>query len=182
MTTLADKGGKSGAGGRLHCPVRAEHVYPPLELALRDMRTANGRNATTGDGPGNESWIGLCLGMIVLDTLSGDASHVSHRFKKFLVDHAIGQDDAAIIWAVRCALLHGYGVPKQAAVGDRNVLLTSAVDAYAVDTSDPKKILLSVPVFCGQLVERIAAEAPDQWDTSLIKIDTNIPIGPTATG
>jgi hypothetical protein len=27
---------------------------------------------------------------------------------------------------------------------------------------------VSVPVFCGRLVERIAAEAPGDWDDSLI--------------
>jgi hypothetical protein len=32
---------------------------------------------------------------------------------------------------------------------------------------------LSVPVFCGRLVERIVTEAPQDWDTSLL--DTDLP-------
>jgi hypothetical protein len=56
----------------LHCPLRQTHLYPTLVLALRNMRSANGRDPTTGDGDGNDSWIGLIIGMIVLDTLSGD--------------------------------------------------------------------------------------------------------------
>jgi len=39
---------------------------------LRDIRSANGRDPETGDGDGNDSWIGLSIAMIVLDTLSSD--------------------------------------------------------------------------------------------------------------
>jgi hypothetical protein len=44
-------------------------------------------------------------------------------------------------------------------------------DACAVETSADGRALVSVPVFCGRLVERIAAEAPSDWDTSTIDTD-----------
>ncbi|WNV84724.1 hypothetical protein [Umezawaea sp. Da 62-37] len=69
MTTEIDRG--DAPIRRMPCTTRPGTGYLPIELALRDMRTANGRDPDTGDGTGNESWIGLCLGMIVLDTLSG---------------------------------------------------------------------------------------------------------------
>jgi hypothetical protein len=57
---------------RLICGVRPSGLYPSLVLAVRDMRTANGRDEETGAGVGNHSWIALALGMVVLDTLSGE--------------------------------------------------------------------------------------------------------------
>jgi hypothetical protein len=74
---------------------------------------------------GNVSWLGVCLGMIVLDTLSGGTLPVGKRFKKLLTDHDVDQDDADIIWAVRCALLHGYGLPKPNKVRERHVAFPS---------------------------------------------------------
>jgi hypothetical protein len=57
MTTLADRGGT--ALQRVDCTLPSDRdVYLPLELALRDMRTASGRDEATGELPGNESWIG----------------------------------------------------------------------------------------------------------------------------
>jgi len=47
------------------------------------------------------------------------------------------------------------------------------VVAFAVDTSADGLARISVPVFCGRLAERTAAEAPGDWDTSLI--NTNLP-------
>jgi hypothetical protein len=35
-------------------------------------------------------------------------------------------------------------------------------------------VLVSVPVLCGRLVERIAAEAPNDWDDSLIDTDYHV--------
>ncbi len=70
MTTQRD----CGAGAppsMLQCPRNQSNLYPTLGLALRDMRQANGRDPEKGTGDGNESWIGLSLAMIVLDTLSG---------------------------------------------------------------------------------------------------------------
>jgi hypothetical protein len=53
--------------------------------------------------------------------------------------------------------------------GHRTVLLTPYHDAYALDTSQAGLALVSVPVFCGRLVERIVATiALDEWDTDLI--------------
>ncbi len=45
------------------------------------------------------------------------------------------------------------------------------LDAYALDTNDDGIARVSVPVFCGRLVERIAAEALDGWDDALIDTD-----------
>jgi hypothetical protein len=56
-------------------------------------------------------------------------------------------------------LLHGYGPPKPAKSYGRKVLLTDDRAAYALDTSRPGRALVSVPVFCGRMVERIAVEA-----------------------
>jgi len=173
VTTLADQGGAPLT--RVDCalpPDRDTHL--PLELALRDMRTANGRDENTGRRMGNSSWIGVCLGMVVLDTLSGTSKPVWARFKKLLTDHNIEPDDADILWSCRNALLHGYGVPKPAHVGNRNVLFTDDADAYALDTSHPQLVLLSVPVFCSHLVERLAAAVPDQWDRSLIAVSQDL--------
>ena len=57
----------------LQCPRDQSSLYPTLVLALRDMRQANGRDPVTGTGDGNESWTGLSLAMIVLDTLSDES-------------------------------------------------------------------------------------------------------------
>ena len=48
------------------------------------------------------------------------------------------------------------------------VYLTPYRDACAIDTTASGRALVSVPVFCGRLVERIAAESPSRWDTSTI--------------
>lgn len=168
MTTTADHGARPGT--LLACPVRASDLYPTLVLALRDMRTAHGRDEETGAGTGNESWIGLTLGMIVLDTLSGNANEkVGKRWRRLLKQHGIPRRDADIIYALRNSLLHGYGPPKQ--VSGRRVILTPDQNAFAIDTSHAKKALISVPVFCRCLVERIASEAPNTWDVS--EVDTN---------
>jgi hypothetical protein len=50
----------------------------------------------------------------------------------------------------------------------RRILLTNDRTAYALNTSHDGLALVSVPVFCGRLVERIAAEASGHWDDSLI--------------
>jgi hypothetical protein len=173
MTTLADRGGIPVT--RVNCaPPPGRDVHLPLELALRDMRTANGRDENTGERPGNSSWIGVCLGMIVLDTLSGTSRPVWTRFKNLLTAHEVEPEDADIVWGVRNALLHGYGVPKPDDAADRNVVFTDDTTAYALDTSHPGVALLSVPVFCSHLVERIAAAVPEQWDPSLISVSGDL--------
>ena len=35
--------------------------------------------------------------------------------------------------------------------------------------------VLSVPVFCGRLVERIASEMPDRWDVTLLDTNSHVP-------
>ena len=161
----------------LQCPVGSTTIYPSLVLALRDMRTANGRNPVTGDGAGNESWIGLSLGMVVLDTLTPASEPVGQRWRRLLTDHGIDDEDgdATIIYALRNSLLHGYGLPKPEDAGNRRVGLTAAQEGWAVDTRVNGEARVSVPLFCGRLIERIVAEAPRNWDTSLI--DTNYRYG-----
>ncbi|MFI1352501.1 hypothetical protein ACH4TV_02750 [Streptomyces sp. NPDC020898] len=173
MTTRLDHGTEP-APPMLQCGLSESSLYPSLVLALRDMRQANSRDLGSGVGEGNESWIGLSLGMIVLDTLSGSSGAVGLRWKRLLTSHGVTVEDAEIIYKLRCSLLHGYGVPKPSAVGGRTVLLTSDTTAHAVDTSVPNHALVSVPVFCGRLVERIAAAAPQNWDTSLINTKVKI--------
>jgi hypothetical protein len=159
----------------LQCPPREANLYPTLVLALRDMRCANGRDPTTGEGAGNDSWIGLIVGMTVLDTLSGDKGKgkTGERWARLLTDHDISTDDAKIIYALRCSLLHGYGLPTAKEACGRRVVLTAESDGQAIDTSKNGLAVLSVPAFCKDLVERIAAEAPDDWDASGIQIDTD---------
>ena len=154
----------------LPCSLRETNLYPSLVLALRDMRTANGRDPATGEGGGNDSWIGLTMGMIVLDSLTGRGD-VGKRWTRLLTVRGVSPEDATIIYELRCSLLHGYGIPRAEAVFGRRVVLTADRDAYAVDTATPDLALVSVPVFCGGLVERIAAEVPNDWDVS--RIDTN---------
>ncbi|MGQ4429443.1 MULTISPECIES: hypothetical protein [unclassified Streptomyces] len=174
MTTQLDHG-IDPAPAMLRCEIRQSKLYPSLVLALRDMRQANGRDLVTGAGEGNESWIGLSLAMTVLDTLSGSSpGHVGNRWDQLLTSHRIPADDAKIVYKLRCSLLHGYGPPKPGAVNNRKVLLTSDAAAYAVDTSTTGQVLISVPVFCGRLVERIAHAAPRNWDTSLIDTDIQL--------
>jgi hypothetical protein len=72
------------------------------------------------------------------------------------------------VYSLRCSLLHGYGFPKPDATFGRVLLLSADLTAYALDTDDDGIAMLSVPVFCGCLVERIATEALGDWDTSLI--------------
>jgi hypothetical protein len=176
VTTTQDHGSAGHAVvPRLRCEVQDSNLYPTLLLALRDMREANGRDLVTGEGDGNASWIGLSLAMIVLDTLSGSSRRVGERWKRMLVEHRISEDDADIIYAFRCSLLHGYGPPKPGAIGERKLLLTDDRAAFALDTSRSDLVWLSVPVFCGHLVERIAAEKPDGWDTSMISTDYQVP-------
>jgi hypothetical protein len=169
MTTEHDHG--NHALEMLRCELRDSYLYPSLVLALRDMRDANGRDPTTGTGDGNRSWIGLSLAMIVLDTLSGDDGNVGDRWRSLLTNHGISEHDADIVYALRCSLLHGYGPPMPEKSRGRKVLLTNDCAAYALDTFQPGRALVSVPVFCGRLVERIAAEAPSGWDDSLIDTD-----------
>jgi hypothetical protein len=137
------------------------------------MRQANGRDLVTGAGEGNASWIGLSLAMTVLDTLSGSGP-VGDRWNRLLTSHGVTADDARIIYKLRCSLLHGYGPPKPSDVNGRTVLLTPDATAYAVDTSQTDRVLVSVPVFCGRLVERIAHAAPHNWDASLIDTDIEL--------
>jgi hypothetical protein len=174
MTTQQDLGTKSPQ--MLRCELRDSNLYPTLVLALRDMREANGREETTGAGVGNRSWIGLSLGMVVLDTLSGDDPKVGARWERLLTAHGVSTDDARIIYKLRCSLLHGYGLPQPKDVLGRKVVITPDRDAYALDTSKDGLAVVSVPAFCGCLVERIVAEAPDDWDISLI--DTDLHPGP----
>ena len=158
----------------LQCPVKPKGVYRSRVLAMRDMRTANGRDAESGDGEGNGSWIGLALGMMVLDTLTPESERVRVRWLRLLTGSGINNDDCEIIYQLRCSLLHGYGIPKPEKIGGRRLLLTSDHNAYAIDTNDRNVATVSVPAFCRGLVERIVAETPEQnWDTSLININVS---------
>ncbi|MGA8297587.1 MAG: hypothetical protein WB770_11140 [Acidimicrobiales bacterium] len=152
----------------LRCELGSTSLYSSLVLAVQDMRTANGRDEVTGDGSGNDSWIGLTLGMTVLDSMTPDHGHVGKRLTGLLVGHGISGEDAKIVVELRHSLLHGYGLPKPHAVGGRTVYLIPDTDCYAVDSSTPGFALVSVPVFCSRLVERIVSESPDSWDTTLI--------------
>jgi hypothetical protein len=53
----------------------------------------------------------------------------------------------------------------------QKVLLSDDRATFAVDTSRDGHAVVSVPVFCGRLVERIATEVPREWDNSLINTD-----------
>ncbi|MBN9102526.1 MAG: hypothetical protein J0I49_31165 [Pseudonocardia sp.] len=65
MTTERDHG---GIGVRMiECPLDTTSVYRSRFLAVRDMRAANGRDPASGQGAGNESWIGLALALMILD-------------------------------------------------------------------------------------------------------------------
>jgi hypothetical protein len=166
MTTERDHGNHDLE--MLRCELGSSHLYSSLVLALRDMRQANGRDPTTGDGDGNHSWIALSLAMIVLDTLSGQGKDDRGRWVRLLRNHGLSTHDAEIVFKLRCSLLHGYHPPKQQHTNGRRVLLTDDRDAYALDTSQDGLAWVSVPVFCARLVERIVVEAPDEWDVSLI--------------
>jgi len=144
--------GTGAAPDMLPCPLNPSNLYPTLVLALRDMRGANDRDPETGAGNGNESWTGLSLAMIVLDTLSGSSARVGARWRQLLTSHGIPRDDADIIYALRCSLLHGYGLPLPDEALGRNVALIPDRSAFAVDTSATGRALVSVPVFCGRLV------------------------------
>ncbi len=54
---------------------------------------------------------------------------------------------------------------------NRNVFLTDDRFAFAVDTSRDGVALVSVPVFCGRLVERISFAAWQGWDQTLVDTD-----------
>ena len=74
-----------------------------------------------------------------------------------------------IVHALRCFLLHGYGPPKPENSYGRQLLLTEDRADYARWTPrSPAVHLWARPSSCGRLVERIAAEAPDDWNDSLI--------------
>jgi hypothetical protein len=174
MTTERDHSGTPPK--RLQCPLRDSGLYPTLVLALRDMRTAHGRNEETGEGEGNPpSWIGLSLGMIVLDTLTSEKEEPGARWLRLLTTHGVSEDDARLIYRLRCSLLHGYGLPPPEKVGGRKVVLTDRHTGYALDTSHPPMAEISVPMFCSLLVERIVAEAPEDWDRAEIDVNYGYP-------
>jgi hypothetical protein len=97
--------------------------------------------------------------MVVLDTLSGHSGPVGERWNRLLTTNGVPEQDATIIYRLRCSLLHGYGPPKKADACNRHVLLTPDVAGFAVDTRRPGLALVSVHVFCGYLVERIVNHA-----------------------
>ena len=171
MTTEFDHG-KGKVPQRVRCPVRKSHKYPTLHLALRDFRTSNGRNPVTGAGTGNESWIALTLGMVVLDTLTSEDAGVGARWLQLLTGHGIGEPDAEVIYRLRCSVLHGYGLPASTRpeLGGRQLVATDEQNAYALEERE-KEWRLSVPVFCSRLVERIAFEARNDWDVKLLDTD-----------
>ena len=169
MTTERDHGSRELK--MLRCELRGSHLYPRLELALRDMRQANDRDPTTGTGDGNESWIGLSLAMIVLDTLSGDDT-------MWVIDGAPADTYQPLAGRredrVRTPLLPAARLRAAEADEERRpegIALPTTAPLTQLDTSRPGQALVSVPVFCGRLVERIAAEAPGDWDDSLIDTD-----------
>jgi hypothetical protein len=169
--------GKGKVPQRERCRLRKSNQYPTLHLALRDFRTANGRNPATGAGAGNQSWIALTLGMVVLDTLTEKKSKdekVERRWLRLLERHGISKTETRVIYQLRCSVLHGYGLPKPAKLGGRRMLLTDDIDTYALD-SKGQNWLLSVPVFCNRLVEHIAFEARNDWDVQLL--DTALRFG-----
>jgi hypothetical protein len=154
----------------LQCELQPHNLYPTPVLAMRDLRHANGRDPETGEGEGNESWIALSLGMIALDTMSGRGRrNHERRWKRLLKAHGVSDEDAKIIYALRCSLLHGYGLPKPEDACGRRVVLTGS-KGYAVDTSRDGLAIVSVPVFCGRLVERVVHERPEGWDVSVINV------------
>jgi hypothetical protein len=106
------------------------------------MRMANGRDATTGEREGNESWIGLCLGMVVLDSLSKYTAGGSDqaRWTSLLKRHGISADDANTIFRLRCSLLHGYSLPKPEVVGGRRVLLPPGALRSTLDGPDLEEV------------------------------------------
>ena len=173
MTTTHDRGGAPVT--MLRCPLRASGLHPTLVLALRDMRRANGRDEETGRGEGNAWWAGWALGMVVLDTLAGDTSggRVQELFEQLLKDHGIEPDDARTIYRLRCSILHGYGLPTTGQLGGRRAIITDERHAVALDSDVKGRIVVSIPVFCAHLVERIAFEAPANWDAT--QIDTQYP-------
>jgi hypothetical protein len=177
MTTKSDHGLAVEGWARVPCPLGTGHVFSPSFLALRDMRSANHRDEETGglqEGhTPSSSWMGLTLGMIVLDSLTPADAEVGGRWRGLLTAHDVDPEDAMLIYKIRCALLHGYGLARPQDVNDRKVVFTGDPNGYALDTERPGHVVLSVPVFCGHLVERIAAAAHGQWDTSLL--DTQLP-------
>jgi hypothetical protein len=155
------------------CELRDSNRYYPAELALRDMRQANGRDPETGLGDPNESWASLCLSMIILDVLSRQRKGKQEdRWVKLLIDHSIPELDARIIYALRNSLLHEYFLPTYTGpdVGILQIVLTGDRNGYAVDTSGVP-VLVSAPVFCGSLVEHLAFVVPISWTKPLV--DTN---------
>ena len=167
MTTKLDIGTNDPA--RRLAPLDASPIYPTFFLALRDMREANRRDRETGEGLGNDSWIGLSLAMVVLDTLRGSSrDKVKQEWIALLTAHDVSDEDAEIIYALRCSLLHGYGPPRAVDAQNRRVVLTGDQTAHAVDTDTAGKANISVPVFCRCLVERIVANGPGNWDGSLV--------------
>jgi hypothetical protein len=159
----------------LRCELGDSSVHPTLRLALRDLRQASGRDVVTGAGAASASWIGLSIGMIVLDTLTGPGTQgVRKRWVRLLTEHGVTEEDARIVYALRCSLLHGYGVPEPTLAAGRRVLLSDDAEAFALDTSTPGRAVLSVPVVTGRLVERIAFEARDDWDDTLLDSDLRL--------
>lgn len=170
MTTLNDHGDRPPS--MIQCPVDIAPVHSSLTMALRDMRTANDRREETGDGPGNQSWIGLSIGMTVLDTLTKASDPHRQRMLRLLAAHGVEERDAKTIYHLRNSVLHGYWLPKNSKLGNRRMLLHREQSAYAIDTDiSANEIYLSVPVFCRCLVERIALEAQSNWDETLINTD-----------
>jgi hypothetical protein len=62
----------------------ARSARASLHTARPCPRAASGRDPETGNGDGNSSWIGLSLGMIVLDSLSRSSpcGHVRNHSRR----------------------------------------------------------------------------------------------------
>ncbi|MGW4130895.1 hypothetical protein [Amycolatopsis japonica] len=90
-----------------------------------------------------------------------------------LTAHGITAEDARYIYEFRCELHHAYGIPNPVKLDGRALFATPSPDAYAVDTQRADRVVLSVPVFCGHLVERIAHDAAPTWPGTS-QINTNM--------
>ena len=136
VTALNDHGDRPPS--MIQCPVGIAPVHSSLTLALRDMRTATARDEETGDGPGNASWIGLSIGMTVLDTLTKASDPHRQRMLRLLTAHGVEERDAEVIYHLRNSVLHGYWLPKNTKLRNRRMLPHREQTSYALDTTSQR--------------------------------------------
>lgn len=103
------------------------HVRSSLEALLRDTRSVVGRDPLTGelmDSDHSRTWLGALGYLALIDQLASalqvpSAGHGARPFESLLIwDGCVDHDEAAALYALRCAFAHNYGLLNESRSGN----------------------------------------------------------------